>query len=49
METNIRLVEPGDKLYIMTRKVSLSVNDLTSEQLQAICSILKKEKLLQYL
>lgn len=45
METNIRLVRNGNNLFLLARLVDVSIQILTHEQLQTICTILKNRKI----
>lgn len=42
METNVRLVNFGNRLLLIARKVEVSLHDLSIEQLQTLCTMLKK-------
>lgn len=42
MEINIRLVQKRDALYFTGKKVSVSIPDLTIDQLHTLCTLLKK-------
>lgn len=45
METNIRIVNYGNNLFLSVRKVSISKTDLTSDELHTICTLLKNRKI----
>jgi hypothetical protein len=44
MDTNVRLVRNGNNLFLVVRLINVSIQHLSHEQLQTICTILKNRR-----